>query len=106
MKNVTWKVATGKGEAKESWEIPGVEFEASDLTISISPEASKYLTAESALSLINRQYATDCANDSRREKTAGAPKRVETEGMIRVLMSLGMTREQAEEKVAEARRAA
>jgi len=90
---------------KETWDVQCAEFEATDIAVEFSEEAGKYLTAESVLSLVNRQYQTDKANSSRRERTAGPAKRVETESMIRMLMSapFSLTREQAEAKVAEAR---
>jgi len=104
MKNVTLKVSTGKADAKETWEVSTVEFEKQDISLAISPEAGKYLSQDAALSLVNRQWQTDVANESRRERTSDAPKRVAVEGMLKVLMSLGMTQEQAEAKIAEARR--
>lgn len=104
--NVSTKEKNAEGkEEKVTWQVPCQEFESADITVTLSADAAKFLTPESVLSLVNRQYSTDVANESRRERTSGAPKRVETEGMIRVLMSLGMTREQAEAKISEARRA-
>jgi hypothetical protein len=106
MKNVTLKVSTGKADAKEVWEVATVEFEKQDISVALSADAGKYLNQETALSLLNRQWQTDVANESRRERTSDAPKRVAVEGMLKVLMSLGMTQEQAEAKIAEARRSA
>ena len=106
MKSIKIKVATGKGDDKKAWEVDGIEFEQSDLSVTVNGDAAKYLTPESVLSLVNRQYVTDTANESRREQTAGAPKRVETASMVSVLMGLGLTKEEAEAKIAEARKIA
>ena len=89
---------------KETWEITVHVFDEKDIAITVSPEASKFVSAEKILADFNRQYSTDAANESRRERTTGGPKRVETDKMVAVLMSLGLSEEDAKAKVAEASR--
>lgn len=93
-------------DMKETWKIQVAEFDATDIAVTLSDAAkAQKVTPESVLSNFNRQWQTDAANDSRRERTSDAPKKVAVDGMLKVLMGLGMTQEQAEAKIAEARKA-
>ena len=91
---------------KDSWTVPCTEFEPTDIQVVLTDEVkAKGITPEIVLNLVNTQYQTNAANTSRRERTTGAPKRIETEKMVAVLVSMGKTREEAETILAEARRA-
>lgn len=93
-------------EIKESWKISVAEFDSADIAVTLSDAAkSQKVTPEMVLSNFNRQWQTDAANDSRRERTSDAPKKVAVDGMLKVLMGLGMSQAEAEAKIAEARKA-
>jgi hypothetical protein len=104
MKTTEKKVTTGNKEKGnfEEWTIKVTEYEKGDLTVSFA-SGVQALGEETVLSLINRQLATDIANESRRERTSPA-KRVDKESMIILLMSppFNLSKEDAEAKVAEA----
>jgi hypothetical protein len=107
MKAKTLTVKTGskeKGNLQE-WTVETKEFDSNDIGIVLTDEAKAELGSEEAvLKLINSQFATNAANDSRRERTAGGPKRIETEGMLRVLMSMGKTEDEAKALIEQARK--
>src|SRR3972149_1809668 len=78
MKTTEKKVSTGSKEKGtfEEWPIKVTEYEKGDFSISFKGGV-QVLGDETVLSLINRQLATDLANESRRERTAGPAKRVD-----------------------------
>ena len=108
MKTTEKKVSTGSKEKGtfEEWPIKVTEYEKGDFSISFR-SGVPVLGDETVLSLINRQLATDIANESRRERTAGPAKRVDRESMVILLMSppFNLSKEDAEAKVAEAQSA-
>ena len=108
MKTVEKRVTTGSKEKGnyEEWPITITEYEKGDVTVNFK-HGVQALGEETVLSLINRQLATDIANESRRERTTGAPKRVDRESMVILLMSppFNLSKEDAEAKVAEAQSA-
>src|SRR3989304_5868885 len=82
MKTTEKKVSTGSKEKGtfEEWPIKVTEYEKGDFSISFKGGV-QVLGDETVLSLINRQLATDIANESRRERTAGPAKRVDRESV-------------------------
>lgn len=101
MKIETIKVKTTLDKGKttervEEWEIQVEKFDSTDISITVKGDAAKLLTADKVLSLINSQYSTNAANDSRRERGSGPAKRIETsEAVSRLVRSLNCTEAQA-----------
>lgn len=89
----------------DKWTISVAVFDKNDVQVVLSDAAkAEKVTPEIVLGNFNRQWQTDAANDSRRERTSDAPKKVAVDGMLTVLMGLGKTKEEAEALIAAARK--